>query len=104
MTVRTRLWYTGSHMYIIIGIVCIAAGFILVWKSEWFQVNFGSIQWAEEKFGSSGGSRLMYKLIGIAVIFIGFLMVTNLHKKFFVSVFGGLFGLNKEQQEEQYLE
>ena len=91
-------------MYIILGIIAIAVGFVLVWKSEWFQANVGSIQWAEEKFGTSGGSRLMYKLIGMAVIFIGFLMVTNLHKKFFVSVFGGLFGVSKEQQEEQFQE
>jgi len=78
---------------VLIGLLFAAAGFVLVWKSEWFQINFGAIAWAEEKFGSSGGSRLMYKLIGILFIIIGFLSITNLHKQAFVAIFGGLFGL-----------
>lgn len=78
---------------ILVGFLFAALGFVLVWKTEWFQNNFGSIAWAEEKFGSSGGSRLFYKLIGILFIIVGFLAITNLHEQAFVSLFGGLFGL-----------
>ena len=85
---------------IIIGLVMIAAGFVLVWKTDWFQQNVGSIQWAEEKFGSSGGSRLMYKMIGILVIIIGFLVTTNLYKSAFVSTFGWLFGVHSADQTQ----
>lgn len=85
---------------VIIGIIIAAIGFILVWKSEWFHQNFGRIQWAEEHMGSSGGSRLMYKLIGIAIIFIGFITVTNLHKQFLNATLGKLFGLKTDQTED----
>ena len=75
------------------GLALVAAGFVLVWKTDWFQQNFGSIQWAEAKMGGAGGSRLLYKLIGITVIIIGALTMTNLHKIAFIALFGGLFGL-----------
>lgn len=81
---------------ILIGLAIVVVGFLIVWKTEWINQNFGSIAWAEAKFGGSGGSRLLYKFIGLVFIFVGFLAVTNLHKAFFVAVFGGLFGLNPE--------
>ena len=77
---------------IIIGFLIAAAGFVLVWKTEWFQQNFGSIQWAEAKMGSMGGSRAMYKIIGLVAIITGLLMITNMHKTAFVGLFGWLFG------------
>lgn len=83
---------------ILIGLLGVVVGFLIVWKSEWINNNFGSSAWAEAKFGGAGGSRLLYKLIGLTFIFIGFLTVTNLHKVFFVAVFGGLFGLNAEPE------
>ncbi len=82
---------------VIIGFLLAGAGFVLVWKAEWFHVNFGTIGWAEEKMGSMGGSRLLYKLIGLLFLLIGFLAITNLHQQFFVSVFGSLFGLKKPE-------
>ncbi len=85
---------------IIGGLVGLAVGFVLVWKSEWFQVNIGSIQWAEEHFGTSGGSRLMYKLIGILIIIISFLVITNLQQQAFVSIFGWLFGVKAPDQTQ----
>jgi hypothetical protein len=75
---------------IIIGFLIAAGGFMIVWKSEWFQQNVGSISWAEEKMASMGGSRMMYKLIGLAALLIGFLAITNLHKSFFLNTFGRL--------------
>lgn len=64
---------------------------ILILKTEWFIQNFGTNAWAEEKFGYSGGSRLMYKLVGIAFIFFGFLAITNLLNDFLLGTVGKIF-------------
>ena len=65
-------------MKYVIGIIAIALGLVLIIKTEWFIANFGRNAWAEEKLGYSGGTRLMYKGIGLIIIFIGFMAVTNL--------------------------
>jgi hypothetical protein len=52
---------------------------------------FGSIAWAEEHLGSSGGSRLMYKLVGIVFIFIGFLLITGQFTGFLGATLGRIF-------------
>ena len=79
---------------IIGGLLGAGLGFLLVWKSSWFADNFGSISsWADSHLG---GMRVVYKILGCLIIFISFLVVTNLHVKFFVSVFGGLFGAPAE--------
>ncbi|MFA5128075.1 MAG: hypothetical protein WC457_03690 [Patescibacteria group bacterium] len=77
--------------HIIIGILMMAAGTLLVFKAEWFYLNFGSISWAEEHMGTSGGSRLMYKLIGIAFIFFGMLVATDMIQSFVMGTIGKLF-------------
>ena len=71
-----------------VGIFLVAAGIVLVLKTEWFIQNFGSSAWAEEHLGTSGGTRLMYKLIGIIAIFFGFLAITNLYQQFLVGTVG----------------
>lgn len=53
-----------------LGLVMTAIGFLITWKSEWILQNFGTNDWAESKFGSSGGSRTMYKLLGMAIAFL----------------------------------
>lgn len=78
-------------MRYIIGIILVLAGVALVLKTEWFVQNFGTNAWAEEKLGTSGGSRLMYKLIGIAFIFFGFLAITNLIGGFLTGTIGKIF-------------
>lgn len=60
-------------MRYLLGIIAIGIGFVIIWKSEWFLVQFGRIPWAEEHLGAEGGTRLFYKLIGLAVIFLAFL-------------------------------
>lgn len=55
-----------------------AAGSVIVIKSEAVYSFFGPVQWAENKIGSEGGSRLFYKLIGILIIFLGFSVATGL--------------------------
>ena len=64
-------------MPIIVGIVMIAAGAYLIAKTEWFLSNFGRITWFESKLGSEGGSRLGYKLIGVALILLGIIFMTG---------------------------
>ncbi|MBN1779406.1 MAG: hypothetical protein JW816_04300 [Candidatus Buchananbacteria bacterium] len=63
---------------IIFGLIIAAVGAIVTIKAEWFYNNFGAIPSAEKYLGTEGGSRLAYKLIGIVVAIIGFLIMTNL--------------------------
>jgi len=73
------------------GILFVAAGVFFVWKTEWFMENFGRIGWAEEKLGTEGGSRMAYKLIGLILIFIGFLLITNMWEGFLMGTLGKIF-------------
>lgn len=75
---------------IIGGLVGAGIGFVMVWKSNFFAETFGSLSsWADTHLG---GMRVVYKILGCIIIFISFLVITNLHVAFFTSVFGGLFG------------
>jgi len=76
---------------IIIGILMVGVGTLLIFKSEWFYQNFGSIAWAENNLGTSGGSRLMYKIIGLVFIFVGMMVATNLFTGFLMATVGRLF-------------
>ena len=76
--------------HIIIGLLLVAAGTVLIFKTEWFIQNFGTIAWAENNLGTSGGSRLFYKLIGLALIFVGMLVATNLMTSFLMGTIGKL--------------
>jgi len=63
---------------IILGFILVIIGALIVIKAEWFFQNFGRVPWAESHLGAEGGSRLFYKLIGLVIIIIGFLVITNL--------------------------
>ncbi|MEK7131550.1 MAG: hypothetical protein AAB797_02335 [Patescibacteria group bacterium] len=78
-------------MRYIIGIIMVLVGVFLILKTEWFIQNFGTNAWAEEHLGSNGGTRLMYKLIGIVFIFFGFLAITNMIEGFLVGTVGKIF-------------
>ncbi len=78
-------------MNYIFGVLAIVLGAILVIKSEWFLQNFGSIDWAEQHMGTSGGTRLMYKLIGIAIILASLMAMTGLLQTILLSIFGPMF-------------
>ena len=77
-------------MRYVIGILFVVAGVFFVLKTEWFIENFGTNAWAEEKLGTSGGTRLMYKLLGIVFIFLGFLAITNMMEGFIMGTVGKL--------------
>lgn len=76
------------------GILIVGVGFLLVWKSDWLLNNMGRIDWAERHLGTEGGTRLMYKLIGIIIIIAGFLHATNLGAAFARWVATSIFGAN----------
>lgn len=78
-------------MHFIIGLLVAAVGVVFILYTEWFVQNFGSIAWAEENLGTSGGSRLMYKLFGIAFIFIGFIIFTDMWNGFLMGTVGRIF-------------
>jgi hypothetical protein len=75
-------------MRIIIGIILVAVGFLLIWKNEVVVGFTGYSSWAENKLGTMGGTRLMYKLIGLVFIFGGMLAITNLHQGFLEGTIG----------------
>jgi len=65
-------------MYILIGMIILVIGALMVIKSEAMLNAFGRIEFFERHLGTEGGSRLGYKLVGLIVIFVGFLIMTNL--------------------------
>jgi len=75
---------------IIGGLLIAFIGFTFVWKTEKYLQNFGTITWAEIKFGP-GGSRTFYKLLGIIIILVGFMLATNLLGNLLLGTVGRLF-------------
>ncbi len=67
--------------------LAIIIGFLLVKYSNWIVTNFGYIDWAEEHLGTMGGSRLMWKLIGLAFIIGAFLVISGLMNNIVLSIF-----------------
>ncbi|MBI5369647.1 hypothetical protein HZA85_00425 [Candidatus Uhrbacteria bacterium] len=68
-----------------LGLAVMVVGFLMVQKTETLLNWFGSVPFAEEKFGP-GGSRFFYKLIGILVVFIGIFIATNIISNMLESV------------------
>jgi len=76
---------------VIIGVLMAVVGILIVVKTEWIVQNFGTNAWAEAKFGFSGGSRIFYKLIGLGIIFIGFIIMTDMWEGFLTGTVGKIF-------------
>ncbi|MFA6132027.1 MAG: hypothetical protein WC702_03110 [Patescibacteria group bacterium] len=74
---------------LVLGLVVMAVGFHMVWKTLLYQEWTGVIEFAEEKLGS-GGTNTFLKLIGAGVCFIGVAIATNLISDILNS-FAGLF-------------
>ncbi len=65
-------------------------GLLLIWKTEAVVRVAGYSNWAEIKLGAMGGTRLLYKLVGLGFIFAGMLAITNLHQGFLEATVGSL--------------
>lgn len=79
-----------SYIY---GFLAIALGAGMVIKTEWLVSTFGKSAWAESHLGLNGGTRLMYKLIGIAIILLSFMAMTGHLGNIILSILGPLFGI-----------
>ena len=79
-------------MRIFLGIILCFVGFLIVWKTEPLISFTGLNSWAERHLGTEGGTRLLYKFIGIVVIFFGLLAITNLYNGFLEGTLGPLLG------------
>ena len=77
--------------HIIVGLIAVVIGAVLVIKSEWFFVSFGTIPFFDKYLSTEGGGRLGYKLIGIFTCIIGFLIMTNLLGGVLLAIFGRMF-------------
>lgn len=80
-------------MYYFTIFMIIAAGAALVIKSEWVYTFIGPIEWAESHLGTEGGTRLLIKLIGIAMILGAFLWVIGALQAIIMAIFKPLFGV-----------
>lgn len=81
----------GIFLRILIGLGVAGVGAFLVIRTRKMLEWFGQIEWADAHMGG-GGSNLMYKLIGIFLCFIGFMVATNLWNEFLQATLGSLFG------------
>lgn len=64
-------------MNIVFGLIIAVVSATLVFKANWVTTTFGTIQWAESKLGSFGGTRMVLKTIGVFGVFIGFVVMTG---------------------------
>lgn len=69
-------------MRIFTGLVMIAIGALLIIKTEKFLSIFGRIGFFDRFLGTEGGSRLGYKLLGLLLVFLGILTVTDMIDSF----------------------
>ncbi len=76
---------------IIVSLFIVVIGAVITIKAEWFYQNFGAIPSADKYLGTEGGSRLAYKIIGIIICIIGFLVMTNMAGSVIMWIFGSLF-------------
>lgn len=74
---------------IIFGIIAICLGFVVTWKSYWIVLNFGRSDWAEVHL--SGGTIVLYKLIGMGMILFGIFLSTGLLENILKTIFAPMF-------------
>lgn len=74
-------------MKYVLGIIAIVIGFLIVWKADWMMENFGRIGWADEHLGAEGGTRLFYKLIGLAIIILAFFFMFGIGQAILRAIF-----------------
>lgn len=78
-------------MQFFIGLMIMAIGVSMVVKTDSWLGFLGRNDWAEQKLGP-GGSRLLYKIIGLFFCFFGILGITGLLNGFMTTTLGAIFG------------
>ncbi|TSC76407.1 MAG: hypothetical protein G01um101431_540 [Parcubacteria group bacterium Gr01-1014_31] len=76
---------------ILLGLVMVGVGAVITIFANRIYEAMGPMAWAEEHLGSEGGTRLMYKLIGIGLAVLGFMVATNLLTNLIISLLSGVF-------------
>ena len=79
----------GFIIRLVIGLGIAALGSIMVIKTHLVIDFFGSVDWAEQKLGG-GGTNLFYKGLGLLIVFVGFLVATNMWDNFLQATLGSL--------------
>ncbi|MFH1429912.1 MAG: hypothetical protein ABIG71_00115 [Candidatus Uhrbacteria bacterium] len=72
-------------MRYLFGFIFVGIGFLITWKSEWIFQNFGRVEWAEQHI--SGGTRIFWKLVGIGVILVSFLVLGGIIDRLLIFIF-----------------
>ena len=87
-------------MNILYGIFICLLGFLLVWKARWIYENFGAVPFAQKFLQTSGGTTFFYQLIGLFVIFVGLMFMTNAHLGVAQWIFENFFGAYEVTPED----
>ncbi len=82
-------------MRYLLGIIGAGVGAVIVIYSEKLYNALGPVEWAEQKLGTEGGSRLFYKLVGIGIILISFFYMSGILQSIGLAIFGRLFGIRQ---------
>jgi hypothetical protein len=80
----------GFFLRVLLGIVMVVVGSFFVIRTRSIVDFFGSVDFAERYLGG-GGTNLFYKLLGIVICLLGFLVATNLWNAFLQATLGSLF-------------
>ena len=75
------------------GTILLAIGLFFVIKTDSILRLNGRVNWAELHLHTLGGTRTLYKLIGLVLIFISFLLYTGLAGTFFLWILSPIFNL-----------
>jgi len=76
---------------ILIGFAITMLGILFVWKTDIFYSMLGSVEWADRTLGG-GGTRTFYKLLGLGIVIVGVMVMTNLFEIIVGSFIKSLFG------------
>lgn len=77
-------------IHLLIGIAVAAVGVVFVMRTRDILDFFGPIDWAEQHLG---GSSMFYKLLGVVLSLIGFIVATDLWDAFLNATIGQLFSV-----------
>lgn len=72
----------------LIGVAMMVVGFLCVRRTDWLLRNVGDIG---ELFGALNASWLSWKIVGVILILIGFMVAFNLLQTFLALTIGPLF-------------